>query len=397
MQLECEINAPAAVTSNPKTLHVLTLTPFYPNSKNEVSGCFIAEPLKLIEEMGVEHSVFAAQSLYQGKASPDAKNPAQWARYFSLPGGLGLSSAGAFLFANLISRVRSLHQRKPIDLIHAHATLPCGHAAMLLAQQLGIPFVVTVHGLDAYYMNQVRGKAGEWCRRISRRVFGSAAQVICISDSVRHHVLEHANQHFSTSVIYNGVDADFFVPAHETTSTKILSIGNLIPIKGHELLFRAIAKIQSRIPNISCEVIGEGPERSRLQMLAERLNIADKVRFAGRKNRTAVANSLRDCTVFALPSRYEALGCVYLEAMAAAKPVIACHGQGIAEIIEHGKNGWLIAPDRPEDLAAGLFALLENADLRNRMRLAARRTILKSLTLRHQAQHLTNLYRECAA
>jgi glycosyltransferase involved in cell wall biosynthesis len=378
-------------------LHVLTLTPFYPSDKNHVAGCFVAEPLKMMESLGVKSSVRAVQSYYTEKSKADTEYPAEWMRYISLPGGVGLSSAGAFLFAGLISKTRRLHARKPIDLIHAHAALPCGHAAFLLARQFNIPFVVTIHGLDAYFTNQVKGRAGEWCLRMTRHVFRSASTVVCISEVVRQRVLESADGDYATSVVYNGVDPNIFTPANEPSGLKILSVGNLIPIKGHDLLLRAVAMIQSRIPEVSCDIIGEGAELRRLQALAVELKIADKVRFLGRQSRDSVAEALRQCTIFALPSRYEALGCVYLEAMSAAKPVIACRGQGIAEVIEHGKNGWLVGADDVGEMAQALVTLFEDAELRNRMRLAARRTILKSLTLQHHAQRLSDLYRECAA
>lgn len=378
-------------------LHVLTLTPFYPNDRNDVAGCFVAEPLRAMESLGITSSVYAVQSFYHGNVNSSIEHPALWKRYPSLPGGVGLSSAGAFLFSRLISQVRRLHLRKPIDLIHAHAALPCGHAAMLLSHQLGIPFVVTVHGLDAYSTTQVKGYPGEWCRRVSHSVFRLAAQVVCVSKSVQQKVLEQANSEYATSVVYNGADVELFKPAEEPRSLKVLSVGNLISIKGHESLLRAIAIIQARIPDVCCEIIGEGPELQRLQSLAARLKIAEKIKFEGRCSRSTVADAMRNCTVFALPSRYEALGCVYLEAMSAAKPIIACHGQGIAEVIEQGRNGWLVEPDNPSELAQALITLFEDVELRSRIRLAARRTILKSLTVEHQAQRLNSLYRECAA
>ncbi len=380
-----------------RPLHVYTVAPFYPSDRNEVAGCFVAEPLKTMESMGVKSSVQAVQSYYTEKTNTCVQFPAQWMRYMSLPGSLGLSSAGAFLFASLVSRVRRLHSHEPIDIIHAHAPLPCGHAASLLARQVNSPSIVTVHGLDAYFTNQVKGRAGEWCRRMARHVFRSASRVVCISEAVRQKVSDGADGNYPTSVVYNGVDPNIFTPANEPSSLKILSVGNLIPIKGHDLLLRAMAMIQSRIPEVSCDIIGEGAELKRLQALAGELKIANKVRFLGRQSRERVAEAFRQCTIFALPSRYEALGCAYLEAMSAAKPVIACRGQGIAEVIEHGKNGWLVGDNDVGELAEALVTLFEDAELRNRMRLAARRTILKSLTLQHQAQRLSDLYRECAA
>ena len=106
---------------------------------------------------------------------------------------------------------------------------------------------------------------------------------------------------------------------------------------------------------------------------------------------------MRACSIFALPSSYEGLGCVYLEAMSAQKAVIACRGQGIDEIIRHGQNGILVKPDDPEDLAHALTALLEDAPLRRRLGQQARNTVLGSFTLNHQAQRLAELYRECVA
>ena len=102
---------------------------------------------------------------------------------------------------------------------------------------------------------------------------------------------------------------------------------------------------------------------------------------------------MRECTVFALPSRFEGLGCVYLEAMASAKPVIACEGQGIAEIIRHGQNGWLIPADGVPEMADALYQFLGSADLRAQIGASARQTILEGLTVSDQARHLADLYR----
>jgi teichuronic acid biosynthesis glycosyltransferase TuaC len=134
-----------------------------------------------------------------------------------------------------------------------------------------------------------------------------------------------------------------------------------------------------------------------LTRLASDCNIAGKVRFLGRQSRKQVADAMRRCVLFALPSRYEGLGCVYLEAMSSEKPVIACRGQGIDEIIRHGSNGWLIEPGNLQELIAALSILLQNLQLRRQIGDAARRTILQSLTAAHQARELAVLYRECVA
>jgi glycosyltransferase involved in cell wall biosynthesis len=382
-----------------KPMHVLTLTPFYPAKQDDAAGCFIAEPLEVLAQAGVTNTVLALQPIYRKQVQASESGvPAKWLRYFSFPGNVGLPVAGAFAFARIVGRVRDLHRSSPIDLIHAHGPLPCGHAAMLLGAELGIPYVVSVHGLDAYATEQVGGRAGEWCRRVSQRVYRASRRVICISERVREEVLRGTGQSCRTSVVYNGVDPELFSPASEPRGDKtiVLSVGNLIPIKGHDVLIRAIAAIIGDFPIIELEIIGDGPERQHLEALAQRSGMADRVRFRGRQSRREVAAAMQRCTVFALPSRYEGLGCVYLEAMATEKAVIGCRGQGIAEIIRHGSNGFLVGPDNEKELALALTMLLRDERRRRSMGTAARDTILDRFTLAHQAENLARIYRECA-
>lgn len=377
-------------------MRVLTLTPFYPTASDDAAGCFVAEPIRALEAFAVESCVVAVQPFYRERPTPNG-HPAQWVRYLAIPGGTGLASSGAFLYASLRSKVRKLRESQPIDLIHAHAAMPCGHAAMLLSQELRIPFVVTVHGLDTFFDVQVGGYTGRWCRRVARSVYQAAARVICISTKVAD-ALASTGMFANVRVIHNGVDPARFSPGQsDPAHPKILSIGNLIPTKGHELLLRAFARLHEQCPTATCDIIGDGPEHSQLTRLTEQLNIASRVRFLGRQTRKQVADAMQRCTIFALPSSYEGLGCVYLEAMSAEKPVIACHGQGIEDVIQHGYNGWLIDPDDLRGMADALFALLHDLDLRRRIGSAARKSILDGHTLTHQAARLARLYGECAA
>lgn len=376
--------------------HVLTLTPFYPTVNNEASGCFVSEPLVWLTKLGVRHTVIALQPIYRGDLKSAASEiPAQWFRYFSFPRGWGLSTAGAFAFARIVGPLRELHRKSPIALIHAHGPLPCGHSAMLLSRELGIPFVVSVHGLDAYSTEQVSGRAGEWCRRISQRVYLASRRVICVSEHVRENVLGGVGRNCRTSVVYNGVDPELFAAGGESVKDPVvLSVGNLIPTKGHDVLIRGVARIAKESPSLNLQIIGEGPERGRLQALAQELGVSERVRFLGLQSRRFVAKAMGECTVFALASRYEGLGCVYLEAMAAAKPIIGCRGQGIAEIVQHGTNGFLVGPDNERELSVALTILLGDENRRHNVGRAARETILDQHTLADQAERLVRIYRE---
>ena len=385
-------------------LHVVTLTPFFPSQQNEVNGCFIAEPISRLHQYAVDSTVIAVAPIYYPRNHPSSLAPAKWIRYPRIPKNFGLSSAGTFLYARLLHEMQKLHRTNPIDVIHAHGGLPCGDAARLLSRRLNIPFLVSVHGLDVFNTCELDGAPAKWRRDKSIAVYQSARTVICVSKKVQQILCSGMPAHIRSAVVYNGADPKLFSPSVAPASiadipptatppeNEILIVGNLIPSKGHELVLRAMRHLASVLPR--CQIFGEGPERPRLEALATELGLAQRVKFVGRQSRAAVAAAMRACSVFALPSRSEGLGCVYLEAMACGKPVIACRGQGIDEIIQHEKNGWLIPVDGLHELTQGLSTLLQSPDLSARIGKAARETILNGLTISDQARHLATVYRE---
>ncbi|HEY4053579.1 MAG TPA: glycosyltransferase [Terriglobales bacterium] len=383
------------VSDATRPLRVLTLTPFYPSVQDPAQGCFIAEPLVCTERLRIANEVIAVEPFYRRRLSAlQSSVSSQWRSYFSLPGNFGLASAGSFLAARLSNAVRGLHRQMPFDLIHAHSALPCGQAAAALSRNLGIPFVVSVHGLDTFSTRQVGKLWANWCHQKSTQVYRRARAIICISEKVKQQLTSEIAA--KAVVIYNGVDANVFTPATETQPTlTVLSVGNLIPIKGHALLLRAFADVISYVPNARLEIVGEGCERERLVNLANALEISKRVSFIGRQNRDGIAQAMQRCAVFALPSSYEGLGCVYLEAMASGKPAIGCREQGIDEVIEHGKNGLLISLGNQAELVESLRVTLQNEDFRRRMGTAAREAVLQAYTLEHQAHRFAQLYREC--
>src|ERR1700693_1620661 len=369
-------------------LHVLTLTPFFPSDKNEVSGGFVAEPIEQLRQFGVDSSVIAVSAIYHPRkqSSPSAK--ADWVRYPQIPGNLGLSSAGKLLYARLLRRIRKLHSVKPIDVIHAHAALPCGHAAALLSRRLNIPFVVTVHGLDVFNNCHLSGVPAAWRRKVSVEVYGAARNVVCISGKVQEILKTGKLPETCSAIVHNGVDPILFSPNPAEGGPfdpEILMVGTLLRSKGHELVLRALGHLRSSFPQLRCRIIGEGPDRNRFEALVRELGIGPQVQFVGRQTRSEVAEAMRRCSIFVLPSRNEGLGCVYLEAMSCGKAVIGCQGQGIDGVIEHRKNGWLVPAEGLEELVQGLSALLGSSEMRTRIGTAARQTILERFTLSHQA------------
>ena len=377
-----------------RKLHVLTLTPFYPSAGDEVSGCFVAELLEQLKNEDVTSTVMAVGNLYHPRKVAADNRPAIWFRYLQFPGIAGLSSAGVLLYSGIRAKVRRLHQLRPIDLIHAHAALPCGHAAALLTRDLDVPFVVSVHGLDAFNACFGQGISVGWRRKASSAVYRRAAAVVCVSGKVNQALTAVMDADVRATTLYNGTDTELFSPDStvKREEATLLAVGNLLRTKGQRLVLQAIAKLKDRYPLLRCLFIGDGPDRPLLLDLAKRAGIEGRVMFLGRKNRADVAAAMGRCTLFVLPSSYEGLGCVYLEAMAGGMPVIACRGQGIEEIIRHKENGWLIGVENLEELTQAISAMLEDPALRAEMGKAARQTILDGLTLAYQAKRMRLLY-----
>lgn len=381
-------------------MHVVTLTPSDRSTNDDVEGCFVLDPLDWLAKSGVRNTVLVVRSVHHRKARTyGSVVPLERIRYFSLPGRLWLPISGAFLFARIVSQLRELHRTQHIDLLHAHGLLPCGHAAMLLAKELGIPYIVSVYALDNLSTIQPLGRVERWCLRMARRVCAESRRVVCNNEHIREQLLKTTGRICRTSVVYNGVDPELFSPTSEPSGAAItvLSGGNMTASAGHDLLIRAIAVLFKEFPSLSLEIVGDGPERSRLQTLVMKENLVGVVHFRGRQPRREVAAAMKRCTLFALPSRSDALECTYLEAMSCGKAVIGCRGQGIAEIIQHGTNGFLVGTENEKELTIAMGILLREPQRRRNLGAAARDTVLERLTVEQQAQNLSRIYREVVA
>ena len=169
---------------------------------------------------------------------------------------------------------------------------------------------------------------------------------------------------------------------------------NLVRRKGVDVLLEALAKLAPHEP-ARLWVAGDGPERAALEAAAVRLGIADRVHFLG--PRDDVADWLEACDVFVLPSRAEGLGVAALEAMARGRPVVASAVGGLAETVVHERTGWLVPPEDPDALAAGLEALLADPALAQRLGAAGARRVADAFGAETMVSSYEALYREILA
>jgi glycosyltransferase involved in cell wall biosynthesis len=160
----------------------------------------------------------------------------------------------------------------------------------------------------------------------------------------------------------------FEVPGSDSSSRRpyILSLGRLAPQKGFHTLIEAFAK-SGLAASMDLVIGGDGAEMNRLHDIAAQSGIAERVCFAGRLDRKAVASYLQSCEFFVLASPAEPFGIVVIEAMAAGAPVIAVNNAGPAEIITDGVNGLLVERSESELLAAAMQRLNNDPVLRSRL------------------------------
>lgn len=144
----------------------------------------------------------------------------------------------------------------------------------------------------------------------------------------------------------------------------VLCVCRLYPRKRVDLLLRAAAELKPRIPGFQVRIAGEGPESKNLQRLLVSLGLGDDVRWLGTLDREGLAREYSRCDVFCLPSVQEGFGIVFLEAMAAARPIVAARAAAVPEVVPHAL---LVEPDDHGALAAGIETLYRQADLRGAM------------------------------
>lgn len=177
-------------------------------------------------------------------------------------------------------------------------------------------------------------------------------------------------------VIPNGVSIRQFSLAIPRDPRKIVSLGRLYPVKGIQYLLEAMPEVLRDFPEVRLEVIGDGPDRSRLEELARKLGVAHAVVFRGGLPHEEIARELAGALIFVGPSLREGQGIAFVEAQAAGAAVVGTAVGGIPEVVADGWNGLLVAPRDPRALAQAVVRLLGDHSLRKTLVENARKNIL---------------------
>lgn len=281
----------------------------------------------------------------------------------------------------IAAHVSAMRRLEPA-LVHVNLRTPYAAQYGLLAALAARAPVVAVEHLPLHSDSAV----SRWFkRRTSRRL----AAHVAVGERVARFVEQDAGlPPGSVRVIRNGVPDDGTAVERLAAGPVVGAVGRLDPQKGFDVLVRALA----RLPTVSAVVVGEGPEREALNALAERLGVSDRLVLAG--PRASARAVIRGFDVLAVPSRFEGLPLVVLEAMAARVPVVAAAVGDVADAVTDGETGVLVAPDDPEGLAAAIDTLVRDAALRDRLAERARTAWAERFDATRMAAEYERLYAE---
>ncbi|RSN24017.1 glycosyl transferase [Streptomyces sp. WAC 05977] len=269
--------------------------------------------------------------------------------------------------------LRSRWAKDRPDVVHAHFWMS-GLASILAAKDLGIPVTQTFHALGVVkrrYQGKKDTSPPERIR-LERMIAKQADRVIATCSDEVFELVRMGLPRSRASVVPCGVDLTEFTPDGETAPRtarhRIVSVGRLVPRKGFDL---AIAALPS-LPDTELVIAGGpdsgplagAPEVRRLQAIADRAGVADRVRLPGLVSRKNMPALLRSADAVVCTPWYEPFGIVPLEAMACGVPVVATAVGGLTDTVVDGVTGLLVPPRSPKDLAGALRRLLGDASTR---------------------------------
>lgn len=291
-------------------------------------------------------------------------------------------AAQALAIARLIATAGVTH-------IHAHFATRAATVACQVSALTGVPFSFTAHAHDIFH-SAVDSAA------LARNMSG-ARFVVTVSEYNRHYLtglLSERGLPGQVVCLYNGVDLSTLRPIGSSASDLVVGVGRLIAKKGFADLIEAVRLLWTEGRRVRCAIVGEGEERAALERQIAAAGLPGAVRLLGARAPDEAAQIMANAAVFALPCLVGADGdrdglpTVLVEAMALGTPVISTAVAGIPELVEHERTGLLAAERDPASLARALARMLDDRELRERLRDAALARVRADFDLHTNVAHL---------
>lgn len=278
------------------------------------------------------------------------------------------------------------------DIIHSHYWLS-GRVGTILAHHWNVPHIASFHTLAEIKKRARVGEIEPEERSLGEgKVIQSADSIVAFSQHEKDAMINfYAAQEHKIEIIPCGVDVNLFRPSDQDEARRklgihaasvILYVGRLEPLKGVDILIRAVAQLEQR-DSVKTIIVGGDLERDsemvRLKSLSADLGVSEQVQFLGSLDQQDLPLYYNAADICVVPSYYESFGMVALESMACGTPVIASRVGGLPTIVEDGLTGYLIPWRCPEPFADGLDVLLRSKTIRSAMSEASKR---KAMSMR---------------
>ena len=226
---------------------------------------------------------------------------------------------------------------------------------------------------------------------LQRQTYRAAHAIVANSLAAKAQLEREGVPENRVRVIPNGVSVERFVPVPDVRPVQtFVTVANLRPEKAHEILLRAAALLVPSHPRLSFVIAGDGPRGAELRAMADRLGLADRVRFAGHVE--DVPTLLAQAEAFVLPSTSEAFPNAAIEAMAAGLPVVASAVGGLLDLVDHGRTGVLVPPSDPSALAGAMASLVSDPARAARLGAAAREEVAHRYSFDRMVRSFEDLY-----
>lgn len=255
------------------------------------------------------------------------------------------------------------------DIVQVHSCMWAGVVAAKLFNEYGIPYVITEHrSRFVYNTAESRQMFRNWYFPLLSEAFGNAAQIITVSKALNNRIKHYAEEKGKNILsVSNMVDVEFFTPSppHIKGNDKHFTFFALaihISLKGFDTLLDAFAIVQQAKPGkVKLIIGGHGPQTEALKEQCQNLNLQGEVTFTGALNRQQVRENMQKAGAFVLPSRFEAFGVVFIEAMACGIPVIAARAGGPETFIPN-HAGFVVSHSNHQELAQAMLSISDNPE-----------------------------------
>ncbi len=271
-------------------------------------------------------------------------------------------------------------------------SMPCGPIGLLSRWIGGVPYIISLRGGDVPGTEPSLNFLHRFLSPIRRTVLKNSIAIVANSNGLRK-MAETADP-FPVQVIPNGVDTEFFVPPHSKpprndTVLRILFVGRFRQQKNLPFLFRQVAQLPPAA--FELHLVGDGPEKERLEELARKLGISSAITWHGWLSPAALLPLYQSADCLVNPSLYEGMSNVVLEAMACGLPVIVSKVPGNEELVLDSDTGFLFDLPEPAAMVSAL-AQLRDAGLRRRMGSSARSRAVNFCSWNNVARQYAELF-----